>query len=120
MQVQVYAGSFAPVDTAQVYLEFDPDRLQVETIAPGPRLEYLLQSAWDNKTGNLAYAAGALAPAAESRFTLCTVTFRATADTGETTTRIGFTVSPNIHRTKVVHRGLDITGQLLPLEMKIR
>ena len=120
MRVSIIAGSDGPVDTAQVYLEFDPAKLRVESISSGPPLEYLLLSTWDNTLGSVKCAAGTLGPAVKSPFTLCTVTFHPTAQAGNTSTQVRFADRENIHRTKVISRGLDITGQLLPLEIFIR
>ena len=120
VRVTIGAGYGRPVDTAQVYLEFDPTRLQAESISPGRRLEYLLLSTWDNTLGNAQYAAGTLGPAAESPFMLYAVTFRATAEVGSVSTQIRFADRPNIHRTKVISRGLDVTGELTPLEVRLR
>ncbi|MDE2842446.1 MAG: cohesin domain-containing protein, partial [Chloroflexota bacterium] len=52
--VKINAGHTRPVDTAQVYLDFDPAILEAVAIRPGPYLEYLLQSSWDNDRGRLA------------------------------------------------------------------
>ena len=120
VRVSIKAGSDRPVDTAQVYLEFDPETLQVESIASGPRLEYLLLSTWDNAVGSAKCAAGTLGPPAESPFTLCSVTFRATTQAANNGVQVRFADRPNLHRTKVVSRGRDVTGELLPLEIHFR
>ena len=120
VHVRVHADSDRLVDTAQVYLEFDAARLQVESISAGPRLEYQLQSEWDNTVGSAGCAAGTLGPAAENTFTLCSVTFRVQAGAARSSTQVSFAHPANIHRTKVIHRGLDITGQLSLLDIKIQ
>ena len=120
MQVSIAAGGTKPVDTVQIYLEFDPTALQVEAISAGPRLEYLLLSDWTNKRGLMAYAAGTLGPAVESTFILCTITFRGAAQARHTGTRIRFADSNNVHHTKVISRGRNVTGQLSPLEVIFR
>lgn len=120
VHVRVHAASDRSVDTAQVYLEFDAAKLQVQYISAGPRLEYHLQSDWDNIGGSVACAAGTLGPAAVSPLTLCSVTFRALAAAAPSSTQVEFVLPASIHRTKVVHRGLDITGQLSLLDINIR
>ena len=119
MRATIGAGTDRPVDTAQVHLVFDPAKLQVESISSGPRLEYLLLSTWDNSLGNVKYAAGTLGPAVETPFTLFTATFRATAQTGSAATQVRFAGPSNVFRTKVIIRGLDVTGQLAPLEFNL-
>jgi len=118
--VRVHANSDRPVDTAQVYLEFDIARLRVESISAGPRLEYQLLSEWDNIVGSAGCAAGTLGFYAENTFTLCSVTFRVLAGAARSSTQVTFADPSDIHRTKVVHLGLDITGQLSLLEIKIQ
>ncbi len=120
VDVQVHAAGDRPVDTAQAYLEFDAAKLQVESITVGPSLEYQLQSEWDNIVGSAACAAGTLGPAAQSTFTLCSVAFRVLAGATRSSTQVRFFDPANIHRTKVIHRGLDITGQLSLLDLKIQ
>ena len=120
VRVAIGAGSERPVDTAQVYLEFDPAKLRVESISSGPRMEYLLLSTWDNTLGNVRYAAGTLGPAVETPFTLFTATFQATAQPASAGAQIRFADPTNIHRTKVILRGLDVTGQLKPLQLNLR
>ena len=79
VRATIGAGTDRPVDTAQVHLEFDPAKLQVESLSSGPRLEYLLLSTWDNSLGNVKYAAGTLGPAVETPFTLFKATFSSQA-----------------------------------------
>ncbi len=117
MRVSINAAGIRRVDTAQVYLEFDPAKLQVESISSGVRLEYPLLSNWDNGLGTVLYAAGTLNSPAESPFTLCTVRFRATSQIASERTKIGFADRSITLRTKVIRQGLDITGQLFPLEI---
>ena len=120
VHVRVHADSDRPVDTAQVYLEFDAASLQVESIFSGPRLEYQLKSEWDNVVGSVGCAAGTLGPAAGNTFALCSVAFRVQVGAARSSIQVGFADPANIHRTKVIHRGLDTTGQLSLLEIKIR
>ena len=117
MRVSINADGNRPVDTAQVHLEFDPAKLQVESISSGARLEYPLLSNWDNGLGTVKYAAGTLDSPAESPFTLCTVRFRVTTQIGSKNKKIGFADRSNTLRTKVIRQGLNITGQLFPLEI---
>ena len=120
VRVTVGAGTDGPVDTAQVYLEFQPENLQVKSISYGPRMEYQLLSTWNNTLGSVKYAAGTLGPPAEAPFNLFTVAFQSTAQIGSASTQIRFADPTNIHRTKVITRGLDVTGRLIPLNLILR
>jgi len=110
--VKVNAGHTRPVDTAQVYLDFDPAILEVVAIGPGPHLEYLLQSSWDNERGRLAYAAGTLGHPLEFPFTLARAVFRARSPTVRGSTLIQFDDLRPTRQSKAIHRGLNITGDL--------
>jgi hypothetical protein len=50
-----------PIDAADARLNFDPNGLQVNAIEAGPVFDTLLQSQFDNKTGQIYFAAGQLA-----------------------------------------------------------
>lgn len=118
--VRIDAGNTNSVDAAQVYLDFDRDKLAAVSILFGTRLEYQLQSEMDNGTGRTACAAGTLGVQATAPFTLCSVTFRAGnfAGTGETLVRFSPLQPP--HWTKTVSRGSNITGKLLPVRVLLR
>ncbi|MDE2778159.1 MAG: hypothetical protein OXI91_00575 [Chloroflexota bacterium] len=110
--VKINAGHTRPVDTAQVYLDFDPVILEAVAIRPGPYLEYLLQSSWDNDRGRLAFAAGTLGHPLEFPFTLARVVFQARAPTVRGSTLIQFDDLRPPRQSKAIHQGLDITGDL--------
>ncbi len=120
VRVSIGANATTPVDTVQVFLEFNPAALQVESVSPGPRLEYHLHSTWNNTEGRVAFAAGTLGPAANSPFTLCRISFRAVALAENTTTRLRHAGGRRVLHTKVILRGLDVTGSLHPLEFDLR
>lgn len=120
VRVTIGAGVARPVDTAQVYLGFQPENLQVKSISSGHRMEYPLLSTWDNTLGNVKYAAGTLGPPAKAPFELFTVTLQATEQFRNGSTQIRFADPTDIHRTKVITRGLDVTGRLIPLELILR
>ena len=118
--VKVNAGYTRPVDTAQVYLDFDPATLEVVAIRPGPHLEYPLQSSTDNDRGRLAYAAGTLGYPLEFSFTLARVIFRAKAPTTRGSTLIQFDDSRTTRQSKAIHEGRDITGDLGSVRVTVR
>lgn len=120
LTVKVQAGHTLPVDTAQAYLDFDPAILEVVNIRPGPHLGYLLQSSWDNSRGRLAYAAGTLRNPLEFPFTLCNVVFRAKTPTVRGSTLIQFDDQRPPRQSKAIHRGLDVTGRLVPARVQVR
>lgn len=76
-----------PVDGAAAYLAFDPAVLQVVNVEPGAALPELLQREVDNAAGNLAVAAGALAPVDQPHIVLAAITFQAA---GAGVTSLGF------------------------------
>ena len=118
--VKVSAGYARPVDTAQVYLDFDPAILEVVAIRPGPHLEYLLQSSSDNDRGRLAYAAGTLGNPLEFPFTLARVVFRARTPTVRGSTLIQFDDLRPPRQSKAIHQGRDITGVLGSTRVTVR
>ena len=119
LAVKVGAGHTKPVDTAQVYLDFDPTVLEVETIRPGPHLEHQLQSSWDPDRGRLAYAAGTLRNPLEFPFTLCTVVLRVKARPIFGSTLIQFDDLKPPHQSKAIYRGLNVTGELAPVRISV-
>ncbi len=118
--VQVSAGVTNRVDTVQVYLDFDATKLEAISLASGGRLEYQLQSVLDNSGGRVAYAAGTLGDARELPFTLGTLTFRAKADSGGREVSIQFAPLRAPRQTKAINRGLNVTGQLIPVGVVVR
>ena len=119
--VRVKANYVSPVDTAQVYLEFNPEMLEVVSLKPNPRLEVLLQSRFDNAEGEVDYAAGTLGYAVQYPFTLCTLTFRARAATSLWNTAwVDFSRLRAPRETKSISRGRNITGELIPLRVVVR
>ena len=120
MRVLVKAGYANPVDTAQVYLEYDPEKLELVSLKPNLRLEHLLQSRFDNEEGEIDYAAGTLEYAVQYPFTLCTLTFRAKAATEFWGTYVDFSRLKAPRETKAINRGRNVTGELVPLQLEIR
>lgn len=116
----VKPGANIAVDTVQAYLEFDPDKLQVTSLVPGHRLEYHLASNWDNGPGRATFAAGTLGPAVDTPFMLLALTFNVTPTTGAWSTQVRFSDLQPPRRTRVIYRGLDITGELAPLVISAR
>ncbi len=120
VNVRVNAGATNRVDTVQVYLDFDANKLEAISLASGRRLEYQLQSALDNSSGRVAYAAGTLGAARERPFTLITLTFRAKAVSEGREVSIQFAPLRAPRQTKAINRGLNVTGQLIPVGVVIR
>ncbi|MCY4366498.1 MAG: cohesin domain-containing protein [Chloroflexi bacterium] len=120
LTVKVEAGHTRPVDAAQIYLDFDHTTLEVVAIRPGPHLGYLLQSSWDNSRGRLAYAAGTLGNPLEFPFTFCNVVFRAKAPTVRGSTLVQFEDLRPPRQSKAIYRGLDVTGHLTSVRIRVR
>ena len=120
LTVKVEAGHTRPVDAAQIYLDFDPAILEVVAIRPGSHLGYLLQSTWDNSRGRLAYAAGTLDNPFEFPFTFCNVVFRAKAPTVRGSTLVQFDDPRPPRQSKAIYRGLDVTGHLTSVRIRVR
>ena len=102
VEVWIWASPEIPVDTAQVYLEFDSRLLEAVSITRGPDLEYGLLSTWDNGGGRLDYAAGTLGNPPIESFILCTATFRIRSDAGPAGTEIKFASLEAPRETKAV------------------
>ena len=74
MAIQVNAGESQPIDITAVYLNFDPKRLQVNKLTASESFEYVLQSNFDNSTGEIDFAAISWRKASpKGSFTLVTV-----------------------------------------------
>lgn len=68
-----------------VFLNFDPTYLEVESITPGVALDIVLVEVFDNDAGTLGYSAGRLVPPFPGdTFDVAVVTFRAKAGTDST------------------------------------
>jgi hypothetical protein len=114
IEVLVHAGPANQVDTVQVYLDFDPAKLEVVKLVGGTTLPVPLQSSFDNTLGRVNYAAGTFGDPVTAPFTLVTVTFRGRERTGEEGTNIVFAPRVNPRQTKVVFDGENVTKNLLP------
>ena len=119
IEVQVWASATSPVDTGQVYLDFDTDKLEAISLTAGEGLEYQLQAITDNTQGRIGFAAGTLGGAATMPFILCTVRFRSKAVTDGVATSINYAPLIPPRQTKVVNRGVDITGELRGLTVTV-
>ena len=112
LQVQVKAGITNPVDTVQVYLEFDPNYLEASFLTDGGNLEIPLQLNLDNSRGRIDFSVGTLGDSAWMPFTLATVYFQALAPTGLQGTYIAFADLLPPRQTKAIEGGANITGDL--------
>lgn len=115
VQVKINAGESNPVDTAQVYLDFDSAKLDVVSVKAGSRLRYVLQNEAFARSGHIGFAAGTTGAAQVAPFVLCTITFRARGSGGKGETGIGFAPRRAPRHTKAISRGVDVTGDLSPL-----
>jgi hypothetical protein len=114
IQVQVDASPERPVDTVQVYLDFDSNKLEVVgQLQAGGVLTVPLQSSSDNQLGQINYSAGAEfgAPLVTSSFLLVTINLKAKATTGIQGTNILFAPLVPPRQTKAI-RGANVTGTL--------
>ena len=111
VEVVVRAGPNHAVDTVQVYLDFDPDKLEALKIQPGNALEYQLQNGLDNGAGEVDCAAGTLGSPVAWPFTFLTVNFQALERLAEGPTTI-FLAGAAPRRTRTVLGGMDTTGLL--------
>ena len=85
--VQIYVDPHGqPVDTVDARVTFDPDVLQVQSlVGSSAGLADQLYSAYDNDAGTVTHSRGQLSgDPPTSAFTLCTITFHASAPTEET------------------------------------
>jgi len=117
LTVAVRASAAAPVDMAQVYLDFDAARLQALAITGGTALEEMLQASADNSAGRIDYAAGTLGTAKDAAFTLMTVEFQGVAAGGTT---IAFAPLTAPRQTKAIWNGVNITGTLTTITVVIQ
>lgn len=114
------AGESNPVDTAQVYLVFDPDIFTADSLTAGDDLKVPLQSKLDNDLGRVDYAAGTLDNPITAPFTLATVTFRALAATGSQGSYITFAALKSPRQTKAIAGGGNVTGNLTAAYLVVR
>ena len=120
VQVTVNAGPLNPVDTAQVYLDFNTAKIEVVSVKAGSRLRYVLQNKTSERSGRIGFAAGTTGAAQVAPFVLCTVTFRAEGLDGRGDATIGFAPLRAPRHTKAIHRGLDVTGDLGSLLVAVK
>ena len=101
------------MDTVQVYLDFDPNKLEAVRVRSGSVLEYELQSGFDNFSGEVDYAAGTLGTPLVYPFALVTVDFLSLEGLASGPTTISFATVPP-RRTRAILAGRDNTGPLNP------
>ena len=118
--VTVEAEAARPVDTVQVYLDFDPSLLRVVEVNGGARLEIALQSSIDLLAGQVDYAAGTLGDSAQAPFTLVSLKFQALNPTGPAGTQLQFAPLIAPRETKAIEAGVNNLGNLSPLTLVIQ
>jgi hypothetical protein len=125
LSILVHASEANPVDAVQVYLEFDPNLLQVVDanglptgrVTPGPILQSggqwqdELLNMVDNESGQLRIAAGKGMSGADatSDFVLATVRFKGIANVSSQAA-----VTFNQAKTLSASKGKDVTGHVPP------
>lgn len=114
MDVIIQAGS-QPVDSAQVYIDFDPTYLNVLGLTGGLTLTELYRS-YDNIAGQIGYSAFTLGPGATGTFTLVTIEFQAMAITAGTDLTFGFTPP---RETKVRNGEFKVLGSTSGAQVEI-
>ncbi len=120
VEITVEAEAASPVDTVQVYLDFDPSILRVVDINSGATLELTLQSGFDNLRGRVDYAAGTLGESSLAPFTLVNLTFQAINPTGPAGTQLQFALLVAPRETKAIEAGVNNRGNLSPLTLVIQ
>ncbi len=117
VDVLVDAGS-QPVDGAEVYLDYDPSRLQVvdatgssaDHVENGAALDVVLRNHVDNAAGRIDFAAGTFSATPPSgTFALLTIRLKALSLTGSPSTALSFVHEPP-RKTNVVYAGLSVLG----------
>jgi len=106
LEVVIQAGS-QPVDSAQVYLDFNPTYLNVLALTGGLTLPTELDKSYNNTTGQISYSAVTFGASATGTFTLVTIQFQALAITARTDLTFCFT-SPR--ETKVRDSSVNVLG----------
>ncbi|MDM8562110.1 cohesin domain-containing protein [Candidatus Marithioploca araucensis] len=82
---QVAPVESQPVDGIQVYLDFEPDKMQINSIASSGVLDFTLMEEFDNATGYINFAAGSWENAPPTgNFELVTINFTALEESEET------------------------------------
>jgi hypothetical protein len=113
INVQAQCGSLT-TNGIDVYLNFDPACLAIQSATPGTALPIVLTSpTYDNTAGTFGFGAGQLTqpPSGLSgTFTVVTLTFQAKSIT-TTPTMISFSTSA-LRKTQVIWNSDDITGSL--------
>lgn len=118
--VQVEAGPNNPVDTVQVYLNFDRTKLKVLEVFGAGELEEELQAEFDNSQGWINYAAGTLGPALDAPFMLVSIEFEAVATTDAAGTEVAFAPLVAPRQTKVIRKGVNQNpGGLTPIRVVV-
>ena len=121
IDVWVEAGPNNPVDTVQVYLNFDPAKLQVLDVFGSGALEAELQANWDNDRGHIDYAAGTLVGTpVNAPFVLVSIEFEAVAATGTDGTGVAFAPLEAPRQTKAIRAGVNQTGGLTAVRVVVK
>ena len=110
----VDAGRTNAVEAAQVYLDFDPKKLEVLAIRPSNILGYELQSAVSHSKGQVDYAAGTLAEPVGTGSTLLSVDFLALSGLRSGPAKISYAPARPPRQTRAILGGRDTTGFLTP------
>jgi hypothetical protein len=97
------------IDGVEVFLDFDPRYLEVQSMEGGSTLDFPFPNKYDNQQGTLMYSAGTLnTPLPSNTFIIASITFMTKAVTSSVTTPISFHLTDP--RTTVV----DYGGKAVP------
>ena len=107
--VQAECGTQA-TNGIDVFIDFDPQYLEVQSITPGTILSLPLQNEYDNTLGTIGFSAGSIAPVTDT-FDILTITFTAKSVLTTTSTVVSFHTS-DARTTLAVLGGDIITGTL--------
>jgi len=106
LDVIIQAGSL-PVDSAQVYIDFNPTYLNVLGLTGGLSLPTELDKSYNNSTGQISYSAVTFGAGATGTFTLVTIQLQAMSITAGTDLTFSF-ISPR--ETKVRNSSVNVLG----------
>ena len=129
LSITIDAGA-QPVDAAQAYLNFDPLYLQVVDTAGNPVVSItpgsifaqnggtwtdILQNSVDNATGQVGFAGGkgVGGQAADRRFNLATISFKAIRPPPSEGTHVTFATEDPRRRSKIAQGFNTVTGELV-------
>jgi|GEM_PF-2195744 len=107
-----------PIDAAALALNFDPARLQVESVTVGESFPLILANQYDNARGMIDLAVGSFTPVPDTRIIAATLRFRALASASETV--IDFAASDGLRENNLTAAGTAVLGRLTSARLRVR